>query len=211
MQDHNSRRCPACGEEVPVHSRFCGQCGNPLVSAAEEMPQTEDQPASDEAPIFLHTSSRSYQVKGESFIPPKSSKTHTLPLNWLEETLQSEPTMKLKSSKTRPFPFPTEEQQGEQTPPPGRETPPPAPSAQQQGQAPLAPPLPRTPSHPTGAAPSEVPPWLVSVVASLEEEQEESPEKQKAWKKRTLLIVLGSVALVVIAAVVVFLLNGHSL
>ncbi|HEY7123434.1 MAG TPA: zinc ribbon domain-containing protein [Ktedonobacterales bacterium] len=210
MQDQNSRRCPACGEEVPVHSRFCGQCGIPLVAPAEETPQPEGQPASEEPPIFLHTSSRSYQVQGESITPPKSSKTHALPLSWLEETLQSEPTMKLKASQTRPFPFPAEEPPPEQTPASGKDTPPPQPPAQPQSQTPLPPPLPRIAPTPTSAAPGEVPPWLVSVVASLEG-QEEPPEGRKAWKKRTLLIVLGSVVLVVVAAVVVFLLSSHIL
>ena len=124
--------------------------------------------------------------------------------------MQSEPTMKLKSSKTRPFPLSADENQSEQTLPPGGETLPFAPSTQQQSQAPLLPPLPRTPSMPAGGASGEVPPWLVSVVTSLEE-QGQPPEGQQAWKKRTLLIVLSSVAFVVMVSMVIFLLSSHRL
>src|SRR5260370_13704593 len=94
MQDRSSQRCPACGTEAPVPSRLCSYCGSVLPPAAQT-PKQEDFPASEpeeEEPIFIPTSNRSFQVAdGRTFTPPKSVKTSPLPLDWLEQTMQSEP------------------------------------------------------------------------------------------------------------------------
>jgi hypothetical protein len=208
MQNRSRQRCAACGAEAPASSRFCGQCGQPLAPPVEAIAHPEGQPAVEEAPIFLHTSPRSYQVKGEAFTLPPSSKTRPLPLEWLEETLHSEPLP--RPTKTRPFPYLVEEQDGEPAQPPGR-SPLPFPLALRlQGQAPLSPPLPRTPPAPARATSGDVSAWLSSVVADLEG-RKQPPKGRHAWKKRTLLIALFSVAVVTAIGAFAVLLSSRGL
>lgn len=208
MQNRSRQRCATCGAEAPASSRFCGQCGKPLAQPEEEMAPQEGQPAPEEAPIFLHTSTRSYQIVGEPFTPQKPSKTRPLPLGWLDESLQTEQPR--TNSKPRPFPFPAEgtsSEEGSEPTAPSAESPPPF--TPPQAQTPLPPPLPRTPPVPVGET-GKVPEWLSSVVADLEE-QAAPQEDQRTWKKPTLLIVLTSLAVVLVAAVVLFLLRSHGI
>ncbi len=206
MQNRSRQRCAACGAEAPASSRFCGQCGKPLGPAEEEQAPPAGQPAPGDTPIFLHTSTRSYQVVGDPLTPPQPSKTRPLPWSWLDETLQAEPPR--TTSRPRPFPFPAEEEGSDEGTPAGASAEPAAPVMPPQSQTPLPPPLPRTPPTPVGGQAGKVPEWLSSVVADLEE-QPSPREEQRSWKKRTLLIVLASVGLVAVMVLAFFLLRSH--
>jgi hypothetical protein len=212
MQNRGRQRCTACGAEAPASSRFCGQCGKPLAAPEEELPQPEGSPVPGEAPIFLHTSSRSYQVKGETFTPPKAPPTRPLPLGWLEESLLSE-RVPGSTSRPRPFPFPAEEQGSEQGSPPEASAPAPTSPTPPLSNTPLPPPLPTPLPVAANGLSTEVPAWLSSVVAGMEEEQQQQQQAQedpRSWKKRTLLISLISVGVAVVA-LTVFLLSTHRL